>query len=205
MAYTLLSKTLVMRINYQCFLIGIFFVMLAGKSFSKEPSITEVIQVAIKGEGIDLGSLKNLEHKMKKSAWLPDLYLEYDHSIKDSSSISISDNISVSSSGVVVGPEDNDLDISSNTGILVRGRFVWKLSSLVFHPSQLTAQNLVNERYKLRQNLRDMIYKLYWERKKLVKAEGKTSCFQINQLTEALNVITHNHFTNQWTQKKECS
>jgi len=179
--------------------------MFSGKSFSAEPSITEVIQVAIKAEGIDLASLKNLEHKMKKSAWLPDFYLGYDHSLKDTSSISISDNISVSSSGVVVGPEDSDLDISSNTGILVRSRFVWKLSSLVFHPSQLTAQNLVNERYKLRHNLRDLVYKLYWERKKLVKTKGESSCFKIDQLTEALNVITHNQFSNQWSKRKECS
>ena len=138
------------------------------KDFRHEPTLTEVLNQVIKNEKLAMTQVDSWHKKMKQAPWLPTFSAGYDRSVRKQNDVTFSDNISVSTSGVVVGPEDSNFDESVYNGHVFRVRATWDLSHLVFHDSLLSASSQSRELTKLRLQVVDHVSKLYAERKELV-------------------------------------
>lgn len=145
-----------------------------------DPHFSEVIKSAYQMEHLDWDSLTQLKKKMGKAAWLPTLSVGYDRVIKATDSIDFNDNISVTSGGVFIGPEDSNITQSVNQGDALKFRALWRLDQLVFPDATIQAQNLERSIFKDRQYLNNEIYKLFLEREKL-KSEANTSTQSIKK------------------------
>lgn len=173
----------------------------------QEPSFHEVMRAVFTEEQLEWGGLNRLNKKLKQAPWLPTLYVGYDRSLRKASAISINDNISVTGSGVTVGPEGNDFDSSFNTGDVVHVRAVWKLGEMIYHPETL---NLYREKRALAQmhfQIIDQIDKIYAERRKLLtryfvqksSSTEKRILFEaVWHLTDKLDALTGKKFHHQW-------
>lgn len=180
------------------------------KIHQQEPTFGEVARVAYKNEKLDLSRLEEWKKKMRKAPWLPKLYFGYDRALKDTTSVSVTDNISVTSDSVTVGPSDNNLDETLNEGDVFRVHAVWSLDELIFHSSTLRISQEGRELAKSRLELSNYLFKIYGERRDLLakyfltKNDPKSILLRekINSLTEQLDLFTDNQFANRWWREK---
>ena len=173
-----------------------------------EPTFDQVMLAVFEKEDLGFNGIYTLEKKMKKAPWLPTLYAGLDLSTKKTSDISITDNISVSSSGVTIGPDDNNWSQNVYDYNVFRIRAVWELNELVFPSDSLSLQKQKQELVKLRLTLREYIFKIYTQRRQfqvqayfLRKTKGPKFYLlnqKIKDLTERLNDMTGRVFSSQW-------
>lgn len=188
----------------------------ASKELSKirqqEPTFSDVVKEAFKKEKLGLHQIDIWKKRMKTAPWLPKLYVGYDRTLRETNGISISDNVSVSSSGIAIGPVESDLDQTLVNGDAIKFRAVWELDQLVFHKSTLSASREKRELVKTRLSLSDYLFKVYLERRALqsqyflLKGTGNKKQLiireKIEALTEKLDLFTARTFTNQWWREK---
>lgn len=174
----------------------------------KEPSFSEITAAAFKIEKLDLNRVDEWKKKIKSAPWLPTLSFGYDRALRSTSAISITDNISVSSDNVTVGPQEGDLDQSVFQGDLFRVRAVWSLDEVIFHPSTLQISQEGREISKSRLQTADYLFKIYSKRRELLgeyylakNSKSEKSLIereQIFALTEQLDSFTGGIFTARW-------
>lgn len=167
-----------------------------------EPSFTELMQGVFDYHGIEQGIGDDWKKKLKVAPWLPDFYLGYDHVLRETTSLAIKDNISVTGTAVNVGPLDNDWGYSANRGGTLRFRAVWRLQELVFNPAQFNRSRELRDLVKTRLSLTDYIFKIYTARHELLRRYGVSQNrrikLQIEFLTEQLDALTDNRFSGRW-------
>ncbi|MBI2338778.1 MAG: hypothetical protein HYU99_00190 [Deltaproteobacteria bacterium] len=173
-----------------------------------EPAFSEIAQEAFRREKLDLGQIQEWKKKMKAAPWLPTLYAGYDRALRKTSGISISDNVSVSTSGVAVGPDETDQDETLFNGDTLRFRAVWQLDEVVFHRSTLAASQEARDISKSRLALSDYLFKIYSERREaqakyyLFKGSGGAKSLllreKIEALTDQLDLFTEGRFSDRW-------
>lgn len=171
----------------------------------QEPLLEQVIQASLAKQKLSLQGLNQLHRRARKSAWLPKLYLGFDHSFRETSSVAISDNISVNTNGVVIGPTDSDWDQSLNQGSTLRVRAVWSLDELVYKNEELRITQQKYKVFQVRQKFIESLTKIYLQRKKFVIAwqkapQSKKAIYltQAQALTSLLNHYTQNQFASDW-------
>jgi len=178
------------------------------KIVSKEPVFSDIVKAYLKREGLENDYLKSWQKRIKIAPMLPKLYAGYDHSFKESQGHSVTDNISVSSGTVTIGPEDNDYDFDSDLGRVIRVRAVWNLNELIFNRNYFSLskerRDVAKTRYVLIQNLftiyRDRHQYLveYFKYRRSSKLRATESFEHYILLTERLNSLTGGVFENMW-------
>ena len=173
-----------------------------------EPTFSEIAREALKRERLDIGEVQNWKKKIRKAPWLPTLSVGYDRALRETSAITISDNVSVSTSGVAVGPDETDRDQTLVNGDTFRVRAIWDLSEVVFHKSTLAVSQEGREISKGRTTLTDYLFKIYAERREaqaqyfLLKGSGnpKKILFRekVQALSEQLDLFTDDKFSGRW-------
>lgn len=173
-----------------------------------EPTFAEIAREALKRERLDLDEVLKWKKKIKKAPWLPTLSVGYDRALRETNAITISDNISVSTSGVAVGPDETDRDQTLINGDTFRVRAIWDLSEVIFHKSTLAVSHEAREISKGRTTLTDYLFKVYSERREaqaqyfLLKGSGnpKKILFRekIQALSEQLDLFTDEKFSDRW-------
>lgn len=129
-----------------------------------EPSFSEILRIFYENEKLTYQEWSMWQKRLKKSAYFPKVYLGFDHQLKESQSLSVTDNISISGGNVTIGPDDNDLDFDNDLGQTFRVRLVWDLEQTVFNKNFF---QLARGRYSLanmRFNLSEKIFKVYQAR-----------------------------------------
>lgn len=172
---------------------------------AREPTFDEIMPVIVQSEHLGWSDVREWKKQMRRAPWLPTLSVGYDHSFRQNQALAITDNISVTSQAVNVGPSDNNWDESLNRAQVFRVRAVWQLDELVFHPSTFQMSSEMRNISHSRQTLVEDVFKTYQERKKLVRLidQGCTSkCglmrAQVESLTEKLNFYTRGAFASRW-------
>lgn len=89
------------------------------------------------------------------AAALPQLALGYRHTFQDHLNLSLKDSVSVSGSGVVIGPRTSDLQERSDRNNAIEVRAVWALAELVHHPATLQVSQETRRR---RMEIRDLLH-----------------------------------------------
>lgn len=173
-----------------------------------EPTFSEIAREALKRERLDVNEVQNWKRKIRKAPWLPTLSVGYDRALRETNAITISDNISVSSSGVAVGPDETDRDQTLINGDTFRVRAVWDLSEVVFHRSTLAVSQEGRELSKSRTALTDYLFKVYSERREaqaqylLLKETGNPKKVllreKVRALSEQIDLFTDDIFSDRW-------
>ena len=173
--------------------------------FKSEPTFDEIMPVILQAEHLSWSDGRQWKKQMRRAPWLPTLSVGYDHSFRETESIAITDNISVTSSAVNVGPSDNNWDESLNRAQVFRVRALWSLDQLIFHSATFQRSSEMRNLSHSRQNLVDDVFKTYQERKKLVRLidQGCSSkCrlmrAQVESFTEKINFYTRGAFAHRW-------
>ena len=171
---------------------------------AQEPGFVEIAEAAFRSEKLDWGQVDLWRRRMKEAPWLPTLYVGYDRSLKETANLSISDNISVSGSGVTVGPNENDFDQTVNTGDTLHFKAIWSLENLVFHQNTFQARREMGDLMKNRLILHEQLFKIFSERRKFQQkyysggGERSSLWEEIELLTEKLNSLTKGVFAHRW-------
>lgn len=178
---------------------------------AQEPDFSQIMAVFFKKVFFSSDG-SSIKKKIKAAPYLPTLYVGFDHQIKKGESLSITDNISLASGNITVGPEDNDYDWDLDTGTTLRVRAVWDLDEIVFNRNHFTLLKMQQDQTKLKVKLTNDLYKIYEDRYLYLtqyfffhshqsqKAQMAYTKFLL--LTDRLNQLTGNQFQHQFWRKK---
>lgn len=178
-----------------------------SRLLQNEPTFTEIVRAALREEKLDLGRISEWRKRMKIAPFFPTLAVGYDRTLRETDVLSITDNISVTSSAVTVGPQGSDLDQTILQGDVLKFRAAWSLSDLLFHPSSLPSSRESREITESRFAVNDALFKTHSERRLLIREWNRydrTSpkalhlCDKISLLTEKLDSLTANLFADRW-------
>lgn len=178
-----------------------------SRLLSNEPAFSEITRAALRNENLDFARTVEWKKRMKIAPWFPTLAVGYDRTLRETNGLSITDNISVTSSAITVGPQGSDLDQTINQGDVLKVRAAWSLGDLLFHPSSLAASREGRELTQSRLLLTDSLFKIHSERRLLIRewsrqarrsARARRLCDSIDLLAEKLDSLTANLFAERW-------
>lgn len=174
----------------------------------QEPTFADIVNEALKREKLQWCEIEKWKKKMRLAPWFPTLAVGYDHALRRTNALSITDNISVTNSGVTIGPDDQDIDESLYQGNTLRLRASWSLDEIVFNPAAFQTRREIREMTKARLSLSDYLFKIYSERRKLLgeyylfRGSKNPKFFILREkilfLTEKLDLLTSGVFADQW-------
>ena len=173
---------------------------------SAEPSFKDIMSAHLRHEHLSDDEFNGWQKRIRQAPYLPKLYLGFDQQLKRSDSLSVNDNISITSGLVTEGPEDNNYDVNSDVGQVFRVRAVWDLDQLIFQHEQFSLASTRRQFAVERSREADAIYKIY-EARYLCLAQyftTRTAAFYTKYLllTDRLDEITNGVFTNRFWRKQ---
>lgn len=171
---------------------------------SINPGVTQVQKRALKYSRMAPKDLSDWKRKIKKAAFLPRLQIGYQRKVVDGVSVDVDDSVSVTSSGVNVGPTSSgwqqDLDRNNNIEITA----VWYLDELIFNRDELSISSEVRSQISSRRALLSEVTEIYFELKKalsiyyMARGAGRGSAGQlrlkIDYLIGSLDALTGGWF-----------
>jgi hypothetical protein len=189
-----------------------YYARLYTKATQGEPQFYQVLEAHLKHKNLSLREIQKLKKRLRASAYLPTLYLGYDHSFKEQEGLDINDNISVSSGGVLIGPEDNDYNYDTNFGQTIRVRAVWKLGDILYNRNHLLLEQERRSMIKFQDDHAKDLYKIYEERHLYLMrylqarngGQKRSSMYyaKFKTLTEKLDAMTGGVFRERWGRGK---
>lgn len=191
----------------ECFALT-FYSKKISTIIKQEPSFHQILQEAYKIQQIHPDDFERLQKKVKRAAWLPTLYVGYDHLFQEAQSLGVSDNISISGGTVTIGPADNDYDFDEDRDRNIRVRAVWKLDELVYNHKSLDVMREKRNYIRLKSELTKHLYTVYEQRylfllkyfqlksRSRLKADAFYSKYLL--LTSQLDALTGEVFQNHW-------
>jgi len=169
------------------------------------PSAEDVRALVISAHGLERERFLRLSRNAGLAAWLPVLEIRVDRNIEDDRTASRSRSLSVSSSGVYLGPDDESYGLATDDDWRIRVRAVWELDRLVYDRGELSALQREIDAMETRVRLVDQALKVYFARKKLVEqsllapptdvAARAAQALEIEQLTARLDALTDGGFS----------
>ncbi|MBI4365547.1 MAG: hypothetical protein HY543_01880 [Deltaproteobacteria bacterium] len=96
--------------------------------------------------GLAPGDEEAWARRARRAAWLPRLQVGFRHDLTDTLDLSSKDSVSVSGSGVVIGPRASDLVAQSDRRLLFDVAAVWSLPELLFTTDSLAVSREGRER-----------------------------------------------------------
>lgn len=119
------------------------------------PPLAQVHQQALRAAGLAEDEVAVWRRRVKRAAMLPRLQVGLRHGLQDNLDLSIRDNVSVTSGGVVIGPRASDIQEHSDRNTFVEVRAVWALNELLFTPDALQVSE---EGRRRRQEIRQVLH-----------------------------------------------
>ncbi len=175
--------------------------------FDQEPSFAAIIETVFTREHLNFDEMELWKQKMKKAPWLPTLSVGFTQALRETKQVTLSDNVSVSGNGVVVGPQDNNFNQVVNQGSQVQARVLWNLSNLVYPQETVSFLHGERDLSHDRAVMEEQIYKIFEERRKLwaqyfsgkVKGDDKIVIkVRVEALTQRLDAVTQRQFHQKW-------
>jgi hypothetical protein len=114
----------------------------------------------------------------------------------------IQDSISVTSSGVTVGPEANRVDLDNQNNRDLEVKAVWAFDQLVFNRDQLDISREARDLFFVRTRLLEELHQAYFDLKSLLlqqeishfKSSDAPWAIQVERKMEKLNSLTGGEF-----------
>lgn len=134
------------------------------KVLEGEPPIEELFKHALNYLGLNPSNVREWRKGVKKAALLPKLQIGFKKGLNDRITVSVDDHVSVSSSGVVVGPQTSSFDKYANNETSFDVMASWNLDHLVFRKEMLNISSEARYLSQDRQEVLDRINFAYHER-----------------------------------------
>lgn len=166
------------------------------------PPLATLEEAALRRAGLDPKIIQRWEKKSRLSAALPTLQVGFENKDLQQNTAIIQDSISVTSSGVAIGPESNrvDQDISLNRGFEFKA--VWALNELLFNRDELEVSREARDLLIVRRGLVEELHQNYFELKSqllkmqtdAVLSQDPFARMRTEQLMERLDSLTGGTF-----------
>jgi hypothetical protein len=166
------------------------------------PPLEELEGIVLKRAGLDPAQIKSWQRGVKYSAALPRIQAGWESKFLNQNTTIIQDSISVTSSGVNVGPESNrvDADFGNNQDFEVKA--VWALDELLFNRNQLSISREARDLFFVRSKLIAELHENYFELKSLLLAgelqasqrQNPMWALEVERKIERLNSLTGGEF-----------
>ncbi|HKY63194.1 MAG TPA: hypothetical protein VJR29_07225 [bacterium] len=128
------------------------------------PALELLEQAALGRAGLQPDKIQRWQRNSRRAVALPRLQIGFEQSDQQNNTAIIQDSISVTSSGITIGPESNrvDQDFGNDRGFEVKA--VWALDELLFNRDEIEisreARDLTLIRGRLQEELRDTYFLL---------------------------------------------
>lgn len=134
------------------------------------PQLHQLEPAALNHAGMNPEQIERWQRGAKWSAALPQLQVGWESRSVNQNTTIIQDSLSVTSSGITVGPESNraDVDLSNNRDFEVKA--VWALNELMFNRDQLYISREARDLYLVRTRLIGQLHDDYYKLKSLLLA-----------------------------------
>lgn len=146
-------------------------VVLAGSSEhwvamaqADEPGLLDVERAAMEHAQLAEDPSRDWRKKARQSAALPTLSLSVDTGYLNRANFNVQDSISVTSSGVAIGPDSNNINQYATNQTMFTAKAVWSLPDTLFHRQTLAIEQQVRSRFNDRAKVSERISSLYYER-----------------------------------------
>lgn len=132
------------------------------------PPLEELETAVLRRAGLDPGHIRKWEKNIRWSAALPRVQVGWESKFLNQNTNVVQDSVSVTSSGVTVGPESNrlDLDIQNNRDLEITA--IWALDELLFNREQLNISREARDLFFVRTKLLDELHQAYFDLKSLL-------------------------------------
>lgn len=129
----------------------------------KLPPLPILEEAALNRAGLHPQLVRRWQKHARLSAALPQLQVGFEQKALQQNTAVIQDSISVTSSGITVGPESNriDQDLGRNRGLEVKA--VWSLDALLFNRDELDISREARDLWLVRQRLLEDLHQHYYE------------------------------------------
>lgn len=129
------------------------------------PPLERLEQAALARAGLDPAKIGRWERNARRAVALPRLQVGYEQQSQNNNTAVIQDSISVTASGITIGPESNrvDQDFGNDRGFEVKA--VWALDELLFNRDELEISRESRDLYLLRGRLQEDLHQAYFELK----------------------------------------
>lgn len=179
------------------------------------PGLEHISKRAFTYAGIRPQDIADWKKKIRWSAALPRLEIGYERRVVDAVAVDIDDSVSVTSSGVVVGPTASNWDKNYDRNNNVEVKLIWYLDELVFNRDSLSISSEARSLFSIRSQIISNLSALYGELKRLISIyysknyslrsqEGPLK-LKINSIIEEINAFTGGWFSEVYSwQDFEC-
>lgn len=143
----------------------------------KLPPLYELEEIALNYASLSPKEISRWKTKSRWAASLPRLQVGFDNYSQNTASNVFQDSISVTSSGVTIGPESNRLDLDRDQKTSFEVKAVWYLNELLFNQDQIHISREARDLYQSRQALLKELHHSYFELKTLLYLKSDPSEF----------------------------
>lgn len=175
------------------------------------PDAGEVFETALRYARMTTADLTRWKKNIKYSALLPSLQFGYQRIVTDNVDVRVDDSVSVTSSGVNVGPSASGYNQKVDNRNNVEVKATWYLDELLFNRDDLAISSESRAQISARKELLGEITDNYFQLKQLVSiyvAKQKTSeklkgnlRLEIGRLTGRLDAATGGWFSQRFKWK----
>ena len=160
------------RMKLRC--LAITLLMIGIFQQARADSCVQVLQEkALEYAGIDIHPMRSWREKIHKAPLLPRLQLGVERYLRNDLNVRLADSVSVSSSGVVVGPEETQQVASQNRNLNFSVKAIWDLNELIFSQNDLQVSREIRDLAREREHLLSQVDQRYFEWLKLGSLQNK--------------------------------
>ncbi len=170
------------------------------------PTLQNLEEIALRYAGLDPQRIADWEHDARWAPALPRLQVGWESNLINQNTTVIQDSVSVTSSGVNIGPASNrlDADFSNNQGMEVRA--LWELREVLFNPDQILISREARDLYVFRSRLREELQQAYFTLKETLQQlqnfpQAKRDPYlqiKVEQAIAKLDSLTGGEFSKLW-------
>ncbi|MCP5468242.1 MAG: hypothetical protein H7A32_03140 [Deltaproteobacteria bacterium] len=167
------------------------------------PSFHLIEEAAFRYAGLDPKLIQQWDKGAKWAAALPRIQVGWERASLNQNTAIIQDSISVTSSGITIGPESNriDQDLENNNEFEIKA--VWSFNELLFNRDRLDISREARDLVMIRQRVTEELNLSYYTLKsQLIKMQIDPSLWEdplerlkVEQVIDKLNSLTHGKFS----------
>lgn len=154
-----------------CFTLILLFIFSLSPCFLQafeEISLHDLEKAALRYSDLESQEIQKWKSRSQWSAALPRVMVGYEQRAAIQVNNSLQDSVSVSNSGVTIGPPESSLDQDNNFNRGFEAKAYWDLNELVFSKNSLAIASEARYRQIIRSQLLEDLHQAYFERKKLL-------------------------------------
>lgn len=148
-------------------MIGLSLVLLF--SGGTTPSVQKVLERAFHYAKLDPSNVGNWAKRARQAPYLPRLQFTFDRILRNNINVNVADQVSVTSSGVAVGPPSQKIVQDSDNDVNFEVKAIWYLDQLLYSKDDLEISSEARDLARERERIAAQVRQNYFKRERLVQ------------------------------------